>query len=56
MTFTQIDEGHSLHSRYSIRHLLATDLYREIKDPVTVQNALKHSSITITNAFGEKRY
>ncbi len=30
------------------RHSFATDLYRKIKDPITVKNALGHSSITTT--------
>ncbi len=32
-------------------HSFATDLYREIKDPVTVKNALGHSSITTTMIY-----
>ena len=34
-----------------LRHTFATDLYRKIKDPVTVKNALGHSSITTTMIY-----
>ena len=35
----------------SLRHTFATDLYRKIKDTVTVKNALGHSSITTTMIY-----
>ena len=36
---------------HTLRHTFATDLYRKIKDPVTVKNALGHSSITTTMVY-----
>ncbi len=38
-------------SPHTLRHSFATDLYRKIKDPVTVKNALGHSSITTTMIY-----
>ena len=38
-------------SPHTLRHTFATDLYRKIKDPVTVKNALGHSSITTTMIY-----
>jgi len=38
-------------SPHTARHSFATDLYRKIKDPVTVKNALGHSSITTTMIY-----
>jgi len=38
-------------SPHTLRHTFATDLYRKIKDPVTVKNALGHSSITTTMVY-----
>lgn len=38
-------------SPHTLRHTFATDLYRKTKDPVTVKNALGHSSITTTMIY-----
>jgi site-specific recombinase XerD len=38
-------------SPHILRHTFGTDLYRKIKDPVTVKNALGHSSITTTMIY-----
>jgi integrase/recombinase XerD len=38
-------------SPHTLRHSFATDLYRKIKDPVTVKNALGHSYITTTMIY-----
>ena len=38
-------------SPHTLRHTFATDLYRKIKDPVTVKNALGHSNITTTMIY-----
>ncbi len=38
-------------SPHTLRYTFATDLYRKIKDPVTVKNALGHSSIIITMIY-----
>lgn len=38
-------------SPHTLRHTFATDLYRIIKDPVTVKNALGHSDISTTMVY-----
>jgi integrase/recombinase XerD len=38
-------------SPHTLRHSFATDLYLKIKDPVTVKNALGHSSIKTTMIY-----
>ena len=38
-------------SPHTLRHSYTTDLYRKIKDPATVKNALGHSSITTTMIY-----
>jgi site-specific recombinase XerD len=38
-------------SPHTARHSFGTDLYRKIKDPVTVKNALGHSIITTTMIY-----